>query len=120
MAYEPNDRRQHEQHEQHGHEGGDDGYSGAATLVVDGAEQAVEVTLRGHFQPIDGRYHWYGRIAADAALVTRLGGKRTEALLRTPQGEALGELTDPDPWDRYRISGTSTPPFTLDQTLPEH
>ncbi|MDI3387862.1 DUF4873 domain-containing protein [Streptomyces sp. B-S-A8] len=96
----------------------DDGYAGAATLVLDGEEHPVEVTLRGHFQPIDGRYHWYGRIAADVELVARLGGKRAEAVLRTPQGEARGELTDPDPWDRYRIAGTSTPPFAVDRTLP--
>ena len=40
-----------------------EGYTGPATLVVGGAEFAVEVDLRGHFQPIDGYYHWYGRIA---------------------------------------------------------
>ncbi|MDI3419232.1 DUF4873 domain-containing protein [Streptomyces luteolus] len=97
----------------------DDGYTGPATLVLDGEERPVRVTLRGHFQPIDGRYHWYGRIAADPALVARLDGRRAEAVLRTPQGEAYGELTDPDPWDRYRIAGTSTPPFTVDQPLPQ-
>ncbi len=40
----------------------DDGYDGPATLVVGPDEFEVRVHLRGVFQPIDGRYHWYGRI----------------------------------------------------------
>ncbi|GLW92609.1 DUF4873 domain-containing protein [Actinokineospora globicatena] len=91
----------------------EDGYRGQASLVVGEHEFAVSVDLRGHFQPIDGYYRWYGRIAADTALSATVGGRKTSAVLRTPQGEAVGELSDPDPWDRYRIMGTSTPPFTL-------
>lgn len=89
----------------------DEGYDGPATLVVEGRERPVAVMLRGHFQPIDGFYHWYGRIAADPELTSTLGGRRTPVQLRTPQGEATGELSDPDLWNRYRITGTSTPPF---------
>ena len=39
-------------------------YDGPATLVVDGTEHPIGVTLRGAFQPLDGHFHWYGRIAA--------------------------------------------------------
>ena len=88
-----------------------EGYTGAATLVVGGAEFAVEVDLRGHFQPIDGYYHWYGRIAVHAGLDQALGGRKGAGELRTPEGAARGEISDPDPWGRYRIVGTSTPPF---------
>ncbi len=42
--------------------GDSDGYEGTAVLEVGGARFDVQVRLRGHFQPIDGRYHWYGRI----------------------------------------------------------
>jgi hypothetical protein len=70
----------------------DEGYTGRATLVVADRELTVEVDLRGHFQPIDGRYHWYGRVL--------------------PHDE-LDEVSDPDPWRRYRITGVSTPPFAL-------
>ncbi|MFC7304688.1 DUF4873 domain-containing protein [Streptomyces monticola] len=119
MAYEqqgPHERSsdRHPDEEVREHEHDDDGYSGAAMLVLDDEERSVEVRLRGHFQPIDGRYHWYGRLGADAELVNSLGGKRGSVLIRTPQGEARGELSDPDPWDRYRITGTSTPPFAVD------
>jgi hypothetical protein len=38
-------------------------------------------------------------------------------VLRTPQGEATGEVSDPDPWRRYRITGVSTPPFAVPTSL---
>jgi hypothetical protein len=100
------------------HEGDhEDGYRGPATLVVDDREITVEVELRGHFQPIDGRYHWYGRLREDGALADLVGGRKRSAVLRTPVREATGEVSDPDPWGRYRITGTSTPPFTIPTTL---
>ncbi|HEX4704754.1 MAG TPA: DUF4873 domain-containing protein [Pseudonocardiaceae bacterium] len=97
--------------------GDDDGYQGPATLVLDERELTVEVTVRGHFQPIDGRYHWYGRLAENAELARLIGGRRRTAVLRTPDGEAVGEVSEPDPWHRYRITGVSTPPFAVPTTL---
>ncbi|MBM7772103.1 hypothetical protein JOD54_002307 [Actinokineospora baliensis] len=91
----------------------DDGYRGPARLRVGEREFAVTVDLRGHFQPIDGYYRWYGRVSADQELSAALAGRKTPATLTTPQGSASGELSDPDPWDRYRVMGTSTPPFTV-------
>ena len=95
----------------------EDGYAGTATLVVGDRELAVEVDLRGHFQPIDGRYHWYGRLAGNTDLTAIAGGRKTKATIRTPEGSADGELSDPDPWGRYRIMGSSTPPFAVPTTL---
>ncbi len=97
----------------------EDGYTGPATLVFDETEVEVEVELRGHFQPIDGRYRWYGRVRPNAEVSALVAGKKRAALLRTPAGEATGELSDPDPWDRYRIMGASTPPFVVPTTLAE-
>jgi len=91
----------------------DEGYRGPATLDVDGTEYAVEVQLLGHFQPLDGWYHWYGRVSAHAGLDAALGGKKAAARITTPQGAADGELSDVDPWGRYRVAGTSTPPFSV-------
>jgi hypothetical protein len=91
----------------------EEGYTGPATLHVAETELAVDVELRGYFQPIDGYYHWYGRVRENAELSGLLAGKKTPARLRTPQGEANGEVSDPDPWNRYRITGTSRPPFTV-------
>ena len=70
----------------------------------------VGVRLRGHFEPIDGRYHWWGRVAADAAIDAD-HSPGAEVTLVTPYGEAIGRLTDLDPWGRFRVSGTGHPPF---------
>ena len=97
----------------------EEGYQGPATLIVEESELDVTVTLRGYFEPIDGFYHWYGRVGVSEELNSLLGGKNREAVLRTAQGEAAGLLSDPDTWGRYRIAGTSRPPFAVATTLEE-
>lgn len=96
----------------------EDGYTGEATLVLDDTELAVTVTVRGKFEPVDGRYHWYGRIQADETLTAKAAGRKAPVELRTPVGTATGVLSDPDTWGRYRISGTSRPPFPVPVELP--
>jgi hypothetical protein len=89
----------------------EDGYAGPAVLVVSGRQFDVSVELRGVFQPIDGRYHWWGRVERDEELAAALGQGRGAGEIVTLAGRAACELSDPDPWQRYRITGTSTPPF---------
>ena len=92
---------------------GGDAETGPAGLPAESpAELPVEVSLRGAFQPLDGRYHWYGRIAASDRLPSTLSG--SEVVVRTPYGEGAGRLSDVDPWGRHRISGTGRPPFEVD------
>ncbi len=81
-------------------------YDGPARI----ADTEVEVLLRGHFEPIDGRFHWWGRIAADERLDAEHSSGSTVTLV-TPHGEAEGRLSDVDPWGRFRIAGTGRPPF---------
>jgi hypothetical protein len=88
-----------------------DGYDGPAGLTVGQQEFEVHVHLRGLFQPIDGRYRWYGRVDRHAELTAALRGGRAAGLVTTPAGTAPCELSDLDPWHRYRITGISTPPF---------
>jgi cation diffusion facilitator CzcD-associated flavoprotein CzcO len=95
-----------------------DGYTGPATLTVGESLFQVEVELRGFFQPIDGRYHWYGRLGRHDGLTARLGSGRSAGTLRTPDGSAPCELSDPDPWHRYRVRGTSTPPYATATQVP--
>ncbi|RKT52685.1 DUF4873 domain-containing protein [Saccharothrix australiensis] len=104
---------EHGDHEHDDHEHDEDGYTGAAVLVFGRREVPVEVRLRGHFQPIDGRYHWYGRIAANDQVSELVEAGARTAELRTPGGSATGTLTDPDPWRRYRVAGVSTPPYGI-------
>ncbi|MDV6013870.1 DUF4873 domain-containing protein [Haloechinothrix sp. LS1_15] len=104
------------------HDHDEDAYVGRASLRLHGEEEttvSVDVRLRGHFQPIDGYYRWYGRIAANDELDAAAGGKKKKVTITTSQGEASGEISDPDPWNRYRITGTSTPPFSVVTSLAE-
>ena len=42
-------------------------YAGPATIAAEDVRIEVEADLRGRFEPIDGRFHWYGRLAATGA-----------------------------------------------------
>ncbi|MGW4483486.1 DUF4873 domain-containing protein [Amycolatopsis sp. NPDC004368] len=97
----------------------EDGYTGPATLTIDGTVLQVHLDLRGYFQPIDGYYHWYGRVSPDPTLASAASGRKTACTVTIGDRTAAGELSDPDPWGRYRLMGTSTPPFTVPTTLEE-
>lgn len=97
----------------------DEGYTGPATVLLGDAAVAVTVTLRGHFQPIDGYFHWYGRVDRNDELSALAGDRKRTVVLRTPQGEATGDLADPDPWGRLRVTGISRPPFHVPTSLEE-
>src|SRR6516165_6833416 len=91
--------------------GDTDGYEGTAVVAVGGSRFDVQVRLRGHFEPIDGRYHWYGRVSASEGLDSALGSGKAAGVLTTAEGSAPCELSEPDPSGRYRVTGISTPPF---------
>ena len=85
-------------------------YDGPAHVLVDGHRLDVTVRLRGHFEPIDGLFHWWGRLGSAGAL-DGLVRPVTTVALETPYGTADGRLSDVDPWRRFRITGTGRPPF---------
>jgi hypothetical protein len=62
----------------------DEQYDGPARIE----DTDVEVLLRGHFEPIDGRFHWWGRIAADPRVAGEHSSGSTVTLV-TPHGEAV-------------------------------
>ena len=96
----------------------DEGYRGPATLVVGGETLDVEVLLDARHEPFDGRLHWSGRVRAHPRLTELLGSRGGEVELRTPGHAAIGTLSESDPWDRFRITGTGAPPFPLDGPPP--
>ena len=100
-------------------QGHDDGYAGPATLTVGGSRFDVHVELRGQFQPIDGRYHWYGRVGRHEGLLAALGSGKVSGTIATAERSASCELSDPDPWGRYRVGGVSTPPFVASAEMPD-
>ena len=61
-----------------------EGYDGPARLLTEDRQVEVQVSLRGAFQPIDGRYHWYGRLARHEVMsvseeIERLAVERASA-----------------------------------------
>jgi len=94
-----------------------DGYTGPAELTADGRTIAVEVKLAGHFEPISGKYRWYGRISASDEVRALLSGGARQATLRTPHGPVDTSLGDVDPWGRPRVEGFGTAPFPVATTV---
>jgi len=97
----------------------DDGYQGAAELIDGDTAIAVEVTLRGHFDPISGQYNWYGRVAASPAVTALIDGGARTIVLRTPHGAVETTLSDVDPWGRPRVEGFGATPFPVLDDLPD-
>jgi hypothetical protein len=91
----------------------DDGYDGPAQLVHDAGTTDVTVTLRGHFDPISGKYSWYGRVAASPEVAELTGSGARPVRLRTPHAEVATALTDVDPWGRPRVEGLGEAPFEV-------
>ncbi|MGW3542560.1 DUF4873 domain-containing protein [Nocardia niigatensis] len=88
-------------------------YSGAALLDAPGTEVAVQVTLTGHLDPIDGQFHWHGRISATDGTELPDPG-HGQVFLTVPGGApAPGVLQERDPWGNLRIAGIGAPPFPL-------
>ena len=84
-------------------------YAGPTAVTAGDVRLEVDADLRGRFDPIDGRFHWYGRLAASPELDAL--GSGTTVTLATEHGRAEGRLSDLDPWGRLRVDGTGTPPF---------
>jgi hypothetical protein len=96
---------------------GEDGYDGPAELLDGEAAIPVTVKLGGHFDPISGKYSWYGRVAASTQVATLIAAGTRRVRLRTPFAEIETALSDVDPWGRPRVAGFGPPPFQVVNTL---
>jgi hypothetical protein len=96
----------------------EDGYDGPAEIVDGPTSVPVEVKLRGHFDPITGKYSWYGRVAASPEVSELVAAGARNVRLRTPFAEVETALTDVDPWGRPRVEGFGTAPFEVLTELP--
>lgn len=97
----------------------DSDFIGPATVIITSHEIDVQVELRGYFQPIDGRFCWYGRVRQNDAIDELLQGRRRSVVIRTSGGEAAATLGDRDFWGRYRIQGRGRPPYHVPSSLEE-
>jgi hypothetical protein len=91
----------------------EDGYDGPAELVDGDRVLEVTVKLAGHFDPISGKYNWYGRVAASPELAALMAGGVRKVTLRTPFSQVETTLSDVDPWGRPRVDGFGATPFEV-------
>lgn len=93
-------------------------YRGPATLTFAAppTEFDVQIDLRGHSQPIDGIFRWYGRVRPHAELQAFMeaSGSSRKGTLSTDSGRASVTVSDVDFWGRYRLQGTGMPPYPLE------
>ncbi|MEU0544563.1 DUF4873 domain-containing protein [Nocardia sp. NPDC005978] len=91
-------------------------YSGPALLDTAAGDLPVTVALSGYLDPIDGKFHWYGRVSAPEGVDLPDPG-RGRVFLTLPGGTPAGAvLQERDPWGNLRIVGEGTPPFPLEPT----
>lgn len=97
----------------------EDGYDGPAQLIDGATTVPVDVKLRGHFDPISGKYSWYGRVAATPEVAALVADGARKVRLRTPHAEVETALSDVDPWGRPRVEGFGAAPFEVLTSVPE-
>ncbi len=78
---------------------------------ADVAGIAVRVHLTGRWEPVDGRYHWNGRIepAEQVARLLRSGCRDVE--VRVAGQVSPARLAEIDPWGGIRVTGVGPPPW---------
>lgn len=91
----------------------EDGYEGPAEIVDGDTHVPVDVKLSGHFDPISGKYNWYGRVAASPQVAALVGDGSRKVVLRTPFAQVETALSDVDPWGRPRVEGFGATPFEV-------
>ena len=85
-------------------------YFGPASVGI--GEQSHDTTARlaGHFDPIDGHYHWRGTVF-DTGFEVKLP---LEVIITVGDRPSTARLTERTPWSSYSVVGVGAPPFELD------
>jgi hypothetical protein len=89
----------------------DDVYDGRATVHIgdDGCDVRVRVT--GHFDPLDGQYHWQGTILEPLPGTDKLPQPATVTI---GNRSAAARITERTAQGGYSVVGVGAPPFALD------
>jgi hypothetical protein len=87
-------------------------YEGAGVVRLGDEAHAVRVSIAGRFEPVDGRYHWQGRIAPDPAIERLARGRDRDVVLELATGVPRpARLAEVDPWGGVRVEGIGRPPW---------
>lgn len=90
-----------------------DTFAGSARLRVGGHDFRVRVRLSGRFEPVDGRYHWGGRVEPRPDLVVLLrSGARDGTLAVGHHPPRPVRLVEADVWGGVKLAGTGRPPWS--------
>jgi hypothetical protein len=89
-------------------------YDGPATIAVGKVERTVRVRLYGHLDPIDGRYHWQGRVFDPLPDDIRLP---QPVRMSVGENSAEGRITERPPQGGYSVAGVGAPPFSLGELV---
>jgi hypothetical protein len=72
----------------------------------------VRIALSGHVDPLDGHYHWGGRVDPDVRVVGLLrDGKRDVTVQVGDLAPLPARLTEADPWGGVLVAATGKPPW---------
>ncbi|MEU7851460.1 DUF4873 domain-containing protein [Micromonospora parva] len=72
---------------------------------------SVEVHLSGRWEPVDGRFHWGGRIEPAPPVAHLLRSGRRDVEVRIADRVRPARLAEVDPWGGVRITGVGDPPW---------
>ncbi|MGK5740406.1 DUF4873 domain-containing protein [Micromonospora sp. URMC 103] len=86
---------------------------------ADVAGHPVRVHLTGRLEPVDGRFHWSGRVEPDPHVAGLLRAGRRDVELRIAQRVTAARLAEVDPWGGVRVTGVGAPPWPPEAT-PSH
>ncbi|MCV7382858.1 DUF4873 domain-containing protein [Mycolicibacter longobardus] len=90
----------------------DETYDGPAVLTHNGEDYPTRVRLTGHFDPIDGQYHWQGMFFTDLPGASVTGSKVS---IRIDEHTAEGRVAERTPWGTLTVIGAAGyPPFPLE------
>jgi hypothetical protein len=89
----------------------DDLFDGRATVHIGDDGRDARVRLTGHFDPIDGQYHWQGTILDQLDGADKLP---KPAIVTIGNRSASARITEQTRQGGYSVVGVGTPPFALD------
>jgi Domain of unknown function (DUF4873) len=89
----------------------DDLYDGHATVHIGDDGRDTRVRLTGHFDPLDGQYHWQGTILDQLPGAEKLPQPATVTI---GNRSAAARITECTSQGGYSVVGVGVPPFALD------